>query len=199
MTRAFIAVGSNIEPARNVREALRRLALDEVIAGISTVYRTPAEGRPGQPKYYNCVVEIETATAPRDLKFRVLRRIEKELGRERTADKDAPRTIDLDLIWYGEVVMKAAHLVLPDPQIARRPFLAVPLCQLAPGLVIPGCSLRVCDAAAGLPRGGMEPLVAYSKSLRKKWLRAGALKAAPRRRPLPGAPKSGVRKRIRSS
>lgn len=199
MTRAFIAVGSNIAPARNVREALRRLALDEAVAGISTVYRTPAKGRPEQPKYYNCVVEIETATPPRELKFRVLRRIEKELGRERSADKGAARTIDLDLIWYGEVVMKAADLVLPDPQIVARPFLAVPLCQLAPGLVIPGSSLRVCDATAGLPRDGMEPLETYGNSLRKLLLRAGASKASRGRSPRPRATKSGVRKRLRST
>ncbi|MGO8704995.1 MAG: 2-amino-4-hydroxy-6-hydroxymethyldihydropteridine diphosphokinase [Candidatus Brocadiia bacterium] len=199
MTRAFVAVGSNIAPARNVREALRRLALDETVARISTVYRAPAEGRPEQPKYYNCVVEIETATPPRDLKFRVLRRIENELGRERTADKCAARTIDLDLIWYGDLVMDADDLVLPDPQIARRPFLAVPLCQLAPDLVIPGSSLRICDAAAGLPRDGMEPLETYGDSLRKLLLRAGASKASRARSPQPRATKSGVRKRLRST
>ena len=174
MTQSFVAVGSNIEPARNVREALRRLALVETITGISVVYRTPAEGRPEQPQYYNCVVAIDTATPPRDLKFGVLQRIEGELGRERNEDKFAARTIDLDLIWYGQTVMAAPDLVLPDPEIVRRPYLAVPLCELAPDLVLPGSSLRICDVAAQLSQAGMEPLEAYGNLLREELVRANA-------------------------
>jgi 2-amino-4-hydroxy-6-hydroxymethyldihydropteridine diphosphokinase len=168
MTHAFIAVGSNINPAFNVREALRRLGQFEAIVGISTVYRTPAQGRPEQPPYDNCVIEIKTKRRPRVLKFRILRCIENELGRTRGEDKFAARTIDLDLIWYGQVRMKMAGLVLPDPDIAERPFLAVPLCQLAPELVFPDSGLRICDVAKRLPLKDMRPLKTYTDMLRRE-------------------------------
>ena len=65
MARAFLSVGSNIDPAENVRRALELLCSHVRITGISTVYLTPAEDRPEQPSYYNCVVEVETQTAAR--------------------------------------------------------------------------------------------------------------------------------------
>lgn len=169
MTRAFIAVGSNINPTVNVCEALRRLDQMEILAGISIVYRTPAKGRPEQAPYYNCVVEIQTRRRPGTLKLRVLHCIEDELGRTRNEDKFAARTIDLDLIWYGQITMKTADLILPDPDIAERPFLAVPLCQLAPELAFPDSGLRICDLAKQMPMKDMQPLKAYTNMLRREF------------------------------
>ncbi len=166
MARAFVAVGSNINPAANVQAAVRALAARVQVAAISTVYLTEPENRPDQPPFYNCVVEINAAISPRSLKFRVLRRIEAELGRERTADKYAPRTIDLDLILYDDVVLKTPGLVLPDPDIARRAFLAVPLSELAPDLVPAGTRTTVGELAARLRAVGLRPLRAYTRRLR---------------------------------
>jgi len=170
MARAFIGIGSNIEPAKNVRAAIRSLAQQAQVVGISTVYRTDALGRPEQHTYYNCVVEIETDLAPRELKFRLLRSIESELGRTRSSDKFAPRTIDLDVILYDELVMTTPDLALPDPDIPQRPFLAIPLHELAPGLVLPGSGLRIQEAAAALSPNAMKPLAAYTEHLRKEFL-----------------------------
>lgn len=167
LSRAFVAVGSNIEPAHNVREAIRRLADCESVTAVSTVYLSPAEGRPEQPPFYNCVVEIATSTAPADLKLQVLRRIEAELGRQRGPDKYAPRTIDLDLVAYDGLVVATADLTLPDPQIAERPFLAVPLSELAPELVLPGTNQTVRDLAEALSQSPLEPLHAYTQLLRE--------------------------------
>jgi 2-amino-4-hydroxy-6-hydroxymethyldihydropteridine diphosphokinase len=202
LSRAFVAVGSNIEPAHNVREAIRRLAGCESVTAVSTVYLSPAVGRPEQseerperlgkwpdqagkqpdqagkrpdqagersdrPPFYNCVVELATATAPVDLKLSVLRRIEAELGRQRSADKYAPRTIDLDLIAYGDLAVVTADLTLPDPQIAERPFLAVPLSELAPDLVLPGTGRTARDLAEALSQRPLEPLHAYTQLLRE--------------------------------
>jgi len=166
MTQAFVSVGSNINPSANVRAAIRALALHMPVIAISTVYRTDAEGPPGQPFFYNCVVEIRTETAPQSLKTLVLRRIESDLGRRRTADKYAPRTIDLDLILYGELVLDKSGLVLPDPHIAYRSFLAIPLSELAPELKLPGTASRIADLAANLPSNTIHPLAAYTKRLR---------------------------------
>ena len=168
MFRAFIAFGSNISPADNVREALRRLARSETISGLSTVYRTPAEGRPEQADYYNGIVEIRTSTPPDALKFGVLRRIERELGRVRSADKFAARSIDLDLIWYGDLVVTNAGLTIPDPEIAERPYLALGLCELAPDLRMPDSGLRISEVAASQRQDGMTPLLSYGDWLRNE-------------------------------
>ncbi len=174
MARAFVAVGSNINPARNVRAAIRALAERVRVAAISTVYRTEPECRPGQPPFYNCVIEIETGLSPRTFKFQLLRGIEAALGRQRTADKDAPRTIDLDLLLYDDLVLNTSGLVLPDPDIARRPFLAIPLSELSPGLVLPGTLAPVAELAANMPPTGMRPRIAYTARLRREIQRSAA-------------------------
>jgi 2-amino-4-hydroxy-6-hydroxymethyldihydropteridine diphosphokinase len=170
MVRAFISVGSNIEPENNLRNAIVRLSSTVRIRAISTVYRTEPVGPPGQPSYYNCVLEIETDLAPRDLKFRLLRRIENELGRTRGLDKFAARTIDLDLILYDDLVMITEDLTLPDPDIPRRPFLAVPLQELAPGLVLPGSGMHISAIVSAQLRMDMMPLENYTEHIRKELL-----------------------------
>jgi len=168
VARAFVSVGSNIKPAQNVRQAILRLALQTRIVAVSTVYCTGAVGRPEQPPYYNCVAEIETEAPPLVLKQQVLRRIEADLGRERGDDKYAPRTIDLDLVVYDDLVIETDDLTLPDPQIVRRPFLAIPLCELAPGLTLPGLNRSMEEVAAALPRNSMKPLENYTLHLRRE-------------------------------
>ncbi len=167
MIRAFIGVGSNIEPSTNTEKAIRMLAHETQITGISMVYLTAAEGRPGQPPYYNCVVEIETDLPPTILKKQILRGIEAKLGRVRTEDEFAARTIDLDLILYGELVMNSDDLTLPDPNILRRPFLAIPLRELIAGSILPGFGLRIDDIAESLMGSPMKPLASYTKQIRK--------------------------------
>lgn len=182
MARAFIGIGSNIEPAKNVRAALRSLARQARLVGLSTVYCTEPLGPPGQPVYFNCVAEIETELTPAQVKHAMLRPIEDELWRVRTQDKYAPRTIDLDLIAYGELAMDEGGIRLPDPDILQRPFLAIPLAELAPDLLLAGHGLRVGDIAAVMARDGMEPLRDYSWLLRNELSRGrwgAALKAIP--------------------
>ena len=166
MTRAFIGIGSNINPADNVRDAIRAIAGETHLVGISTVYLTDALGNSRQAPYYNCVVEIKTDVPPAEIKFGILRKIENSLGRKRTADKYAPRTIDLDLIVYGDTTLDADGIKLPDPDILERPFLAVPLLELAPDMVLAGYGLHIRDIASSLPRSGMKPLEDYTRELR---------------------------------
>ncbi len=167
MTRAFIGIGSNIEPAKNVRAAIHSLARRTRFVGVSTVYCTDALDRPEQPPYFNCVAEIETDLSPMQVKHAMLRPIEDELWRIRTQDKYAPRTIDLDLIVYGELAMDEGDIRLPDPDIFERPFLAIPLSELAPDLVLAGYGLRIGDIAAKLSHDGMRPLRDYSWLLKE--------------------------------
>jgi len=163
-------VGSNIEPEENVKKALQLLASKVRIVGISTIYSSEAEGRSKQPSYYNCVIEIETDIPPKELKHTILRKLEVELGRKRTRDKDAPRIIDLDLILYGDLVQKTDDLVLPDPQISTRPFLAIPLFELQPDLILPGVGLHIEKVTAQLGNLKMKPLKSYTGLLKKEIL-----------------------------
>jgi 2-amino-4-hydroxy-6-hydroxymethyldihydropteridine diphosphokinase len=164
--RAFIAVGSNISPEENVRAALLALAGQEEIVAVSTIYRTKPEGRPDQPDFYNCVVEINTEKMPEALKYQVLRRIEAGLGRQRTSDKFAPRTIDLDLMLYDNLIFDTNRLVLPDPEISSRSFLAACLSELAPELTLPGTTSRIAELSACLPQDNMHPLEDYTARVR---------------------------------
>lgn len=148
---AYIAVGSNIEPRRNLLAALRLLRrCGQVrVTGVSTVYRSAALGRPEQPDYLNGVWRIETALPPRRLRQEVLRPIEDQLGRRRKADRFAARPIDLDLVLYGQLASDEPDLKLPARDIDR-PFVALPLLQLDPGLTWPGADAKLADRLAGV-------------------------------------------------
>lgn len=168
MTRAFISVGSNISPKKNIKKSLCLLSLKTRIIGISTVYLTAPEGRPEQSPFYNLVVEIETEMFPEELKYRVLKTIEAQLGRVRTEDRYAPRTIDLDLILYDELVVKDKKFNLPDPDILRRPFLAFPLDELAPTLVLPGSGLAIKQVLTRLPKATMKRIDDFTGFLKRE-------------------------------
>ena len=164
MVRALISVGSNINPAENTKRALRALKRKVRITAISTVYLSDAENRPEQPRYYNCIVEVETDMPAIELKNRVLLPIEDRLGRMRTNDKNAARTIDLDLILYGHSVI-AAQLRLSAPDIACRPFIAIPLRELVHNLIIP--SSEECAKDPARLQATLQPLKKYTQQIRK--------------------------------
>jgi 2-amino-4-hydroxy-6-hydroxymethyldihydropteridine diphosphokinase len=167
MTRAFVAFGSNIDAERNVRSAVRLLAARSSLLALSTFYRTaPAGGATGAP-FVNGVAEIETELPPLELKRSLLRGIERELGRVRVADKNAARTIDLDLVHYDDLVVASAELALPAPEIAERWFVAAPLAELAPKLRLAGSGVPIRDLAARLGRNQSEALPALTAELRR--------------------------------
>jgi 2-amino-4-hydroxy-6-hydroxymethyldihydropteridine diphosphokinase len=168
MARAFVSIGSNIDPEENLIKAIRLLKAEAQVRAISTVYLTEPVGGKGQPSYYNCMVEIESALPPLELKCEVLRRIEDKLGRVREEDRFAPRAIDLDLVLYDNVVLKNAELVLPDPEIRSRPFLAGPLFELAPDLIMPDSKEPIAAIASRVRGGDMTPLTAYTERLKKE-------------------------------
>jgi len=168
VVEAFIAVGSNIEPLRNIPAALEMLAEEVSVTGVSTMYRTEPLGRPEQPPFVNGVWRVETTLGARELKFTVLRGIEKRLGRVRTQDTYAARPIDLDIATFGEVVIEESDLVVPDPDIMDRAFLAVPLVELAPGLRLPGMEGKLTDAPVCRDVSGLEPLPELTGQLRQR-------------------------------
>jgi len=126
---AFVGVGSNIEPERNILAALETLVTMTTVTRCSTFYRTAALGRPDQPDFINGVWQIETAMTPVQVKQGVLEAIEGRLGRVRTGDKFESRTIDLDLLLYNDMVTHSDMLVLPHGDL-ERPFMYVPAREL---------------------------------------------------------------------
>jgi len=165
--RIFIGVGSNIEPESNIRKALLLLRRDAKIKAVSTFYRTRPEGNTDQPDFCNGVVEIETELFPPDLQ-KWLRKIEESLGRVRTRDKDAPRTIDLDILLYGEMIISSPDLAIPHPFIRRRAFLMVPLSEIDPNLIIPGSGRTVSDLAKEFEGHDMVAMDEFTDSLRRE-------------------------------
>jgi 2-amino-4-hydroxy-6-hydroxymethyldihydropteridine diphosphokinase len=136
--QAFIAVGSNLSPRENILAAFDALHDILHVTAVARVYRTPPLGpRPWDPPFLNTVWGFRTAVDPRTIKKDILRPLEARLGRVRNEDKNAPRTIDLDLILWGSEVVCAPDLVLPDPDIRRRWFVAAPLLEISPGLILP--------------------------------------------------------------
>ncbi len=129
--KAFISLGSNIDPEKNLPLAMRSLGVIGEILAVSTVYQNPAIGSTPQPDFLNAAVLIATQLEPLEIRAR-LREIEAEMGRVRSEDKYAPREIDLDLCLLGEMVLESPELTLPDPNLLERPHLIVPLAELEP-------------------------------------------------------------------
>jgi 2-amino-4-hydroxy-6-hydroxymethyldihydropteridine diphosphokinase len=162
----FVGVGSNIKPERHILAALKLLQERVAVTATSTFYRTRAVRGSNQPDFYNGVWRIATSLQPETLKFDVLRTIEAELGRARTDDTHADRPIDLDLVIYEQRCNHSTDLVLPDPDIRRRAFLALPLFELAPALTLPDTGESIADIAAGMNTSAMHPLPEFTASLK---------------------------------
>ena len=150
-TTAFIALGSNIEPRSNMRRALARLANELDVEAVSGLWESEPHGAPGTPRFLNAAVRVRSKRAPASLK-RLLRRIESDLGRRRSGDRNAPRTIDLDLVLFGGQVIDdpVAGLRIPDPEIDRRAYLALPLAEVGPDTAHPLTGERLVDIARRL-------------------------------------------------
>ena len=168
MSRAFISIGSNIKPSKNVLAALRALSKVVALRGVSTVYSTIPEKRPEQPRYYNCVAAVETDLPPLELKRRVLRGIEASLGRTRGGDRYAARTIDLDILLHDDLTMKNDDLTLPDPRLFDRPYCAIPVAELAPGFLLPGGLASIDELCTKFSAKGMRNLKRYTREIRRK-------------------------------
>ena len=132
--RVFIGIGANLGDARaNVQEALRRLdGLPQTrLAGVSSLYHT-APWQASGPEYVNAVAELRTTLTPPALLLQ-LQAIEQAGGRERPY-RHAPRTLDLDLLLFGERRIALPNLTVPHPRLSERAFVLAPLCELAPQL-----------------------------------------------------------------
>ena len=148
---AYVGLGSNLDdPGAQLSRALQALAglPETLLVAVSGRYRNPPMGPRDQPDYLNAVAGLLTRLAPGAL-LAALQGIENDQGRRRDGPRWGARTLDLDLLAYGNVRLESDALTLPHPGICSRPFVLVPLAEVAPGLRLPdGQSVAALAAAA---------------------------------------------------
>ncbi len=149
MTLCYIAIGSNLaSPLAQANAAVKALgALPESrLIAVSSFYRTPPLGPQDQPDYLNAVVALQTALAPHTLLDHT-QRIELEQGRERKDKRWGPRTLDLDILLFGNDTLSTERLTVPHYDMKNRLFMLYPLSEIAPELTFPdGETLQNCLA-----------------------------------------------------
>jgi 2-amino-4-hydroxy-6-hydroxymethyldihydropteridine diphosphokinase len=140
LTRAYVGLGANLgDRERTIRRALELLDVEEGIelVAVSTLRETDPVGYADQPPFLNGAAAVDTELAPRELLERLLE-VERELGRVRAeGPRYGPRTIDLDLLLYGDLVVDEPGLTVPHPRLAERRFALEPLHELDPDLRLP--------------------------------------------------------------
>jgi 2-amino-4-hydroxy-6-hydroxymethyldihydropteridine diphosphokinase len=155
---AFVGLGANLDdPLAQVTRALTELdaILQTRVTARSALYRTAPAGYADQPAFVNAVARLETSLGARAL-LKAMQAIEERHGRRRSFP-NAPRTLDLDLLLYGEECASDAELTLPHPRMHERAFVLVPLADIAPRRRIPGHG-AVEDLLAQLDRSGVEQI-----------------------------------------
>lgn len=139
MTLVYIALGSNLaSPLTQVNAAIAALGTlpDSRIAAVSGFYRTPPLGPQDQPDYLNAAVALETSLAPESLLDHT-QRIELDQGRVRKAERWGPRTLDLDIMLFGDETLATPRLTVPHYDMKNRGFMLWPLFEIAPELRFP--------------------------------------------------------------
>jgi 2-amino-4-hydroxy-6-hydroxymethyldihydropteridine diphosphokinase len=138
MHKVFLGIGTNLgDRSANLREAV--LSIGDVIGKVtvtSSVYETEPWGFEAEEQFYNMVVEAETALSPSGVLGAILM-IEAHLGRLRTGEQYSSRSIDIDILFYNDIVMNEEALKIPHPHLHERKFVLVPLCEIASGLIHP--------------------------------------------------------------
>lgn len=159
MTRAYVALGSNLDDPRaqvlRGLDALSRLPDSQLLAR-SRLYRSAPWGVAEQPEFVNAAAEIETTLAPREL-LDALLGIERAAGRDRSGARWGPRVLDLDLLLYGDLDCEEPGLTLPHPHLHERAFVLLPLNDLAPDFDVPGRG-RVRELLARVDAQGCAPM-----------------------------------------
>ena len=148
MKTVYLSLGSNLGGRRaNLEGAIAQLKAEDLrVTRVSSLYETEPRDVPNQPWFLNQVVEAETDLFPRQLLTRV-KNIERLMGRKRTSPK-GPRVIDVDILLFGNAVVKTLDLEIPHPRMPERRFVLEPLCELAPDLRHPVTSQRLREMLA---------------------------------------------------
>ncbi len=147
----YLGLGANVgDRLGNLRKALARLQTLARLEEVSSLYETEPQGVSEQPPFFNAVCRVTTGLEPQAL-LRFLKNLEWEIGRRPGGQTWGPRPIDLDILLYDAQVVDAPELKVPHPRLAERPFVLVPLCELAPKLRHPllGKTIKELRASVG--------------------------------------------------
>ena len=150
--RVFVAAGSNVEPEKNLAAACAQIAHIWPDAQFSRAYRNVAVGFEG-PDFINLVTGF-SAAQPLPLVIERLRGIETNCGRPRYAPKWASRTMDLDVLLFGDLVEKTTDYTLPRPDLLKRPYMLGPLAEIAPAVMHPTADKTIAELWAAFDRNG---------------------------------------------
>jgi 2-amino-4-hydroxy-6-hydroxymethyldihydropteridine diphosphokinase len=170
MSVAYIALGANLlspagPPEATLAAAAERLAALGPITVRSSLYSTAPVGYANQPRFANAVVALETHLSPQQLLDGLLS-IELDFGRDRIASPpNGPRTLDLDILFYGDMVLSESGLEIPHPRLATRAFVLVPLNEIAPHLRDPRSGKTVAEMLESLPDRAAPDAVAKIESV----------------------------------
>jgi|SRR5690625_5174211 len=163
MNTAFIGLGSNIEPRKQYLErAIRKLSENKEISVVekSSIYETAPIGYTDQDYFLNMVIEIKTNLSNVEL-LDTCQQIEHQLDREETFE-NGPRTIDLDILLYNHENRDLETLRIPHPRLHERAFVLIPLCEIAPHLVIPTSGVTVEDLMLSLSKRELNGVVKWN-------------------------------------
>jgi 2-amino-4-hydroxy-6-hydroxymethyldihydropteridine diphosphokinase len=159
MAEALLGLGGNLGDVRDTLDRAIATFCDDAAVRLlarSADYRTPPWGRTDQPPFINCAIAVETTLPPRALLKRALD-VERAFGRHRAdGERWGPRTLDIDILVYGDVTLDEPDLVLPHPRLLERAFVLVPLAEIRPDLTVHG--VRVADALGRTDTMGIERL-----------------------------------------
>ncbi len=149
MERVYLGMGSNVgDRSGNLEQALEALAGRIAIETVSSIYETEPVGYEAQDWFLNLVCCGKTELDPEAL-LAFIKQIEKEMGRQE-AFLNAPRIIDIDILFYGNRIMKTEELVIPHPRITERGFVLVPMAQIAPDFIHPVNGKSINELISGL-------------------------------------------------
>jgi len=135
-SKIYLGLGSNLgDRQSNIVQALQQMKSQVTVEEVSSFYETEPVGYLDQPRFINAVCRISTQLPPLEL-LHFLKRIERRMGRQ-PSFRDAPRPIDIDILFYDDLVIESPELTIPHPRLPQRAFMLVPLAEIAPDLIHP--------------------------------------------------------------
>ena len=154
MNAAYISIGSNIDKRTNITAALHWLRKLSTVKAVSSVYESVPVGTSYRFSFFNAAAVVETPLQPGALKRYLLTGIERRLNRRRSGDRNAPRTIDLDISLFNNAIITVGRRRIPDPEIIRFAHIVIPLAEIAPHYTHPVTGESLAAIAGRLSKTG---------------------------------------------